>query len=74
MSRGYDVGSPVSLPGPRVWTANAPAVLSFVVFAFAVLSLHQERSIPFVIEENGPIPVALSHFLFGAAGGLVDPA
>jgi hypothetical protein len=56
----------------RLWTANALAALSFVVFAFAVLSLHQERSIPFVIEENGPFPVVLSHFLFGASGGLVD--
>jgi hypothetical protein len=61
-----------SLRGLHHLGANGLAALSFLVFAFAVLSLHQERSIPFAIEETGPIPVALSHVLFGAPRGLVD--
>jgi hypothetical protein len=48
------------------------AALSFALFAFAVISLQQARTIRFVVEEAGPIPAALSHYLFGARGALMD--
>ena len=60
------------LQGIRFWIANALAALSFIIFATAALSLHQWRSIPFAVEQNGPFPVVLSHFLLGAPPGLVD--
>src|SRR5580704_3842437 len=58
----------------RLVAANALAVFSFGLFAVAVLSLHQERSVPFDLEEAGPFPVVLSHYLFGAKDGLFDSA
>ncbi len=61
-----------SFPGLRVIAVNTVAAFSVFIFAFSVLSLHQERSIPFPIEQNGPFSVALSHFLFGAPRGLAD--
>jgi hypothetical protein len=51
---------------------NALAALAAIIYAVCVLSLHQERVARFAIEEDGPIPVALSHFLYGSEGGLVD--
>ncbi len=64
-----------SFPGiRRLAAANALAVFSFVVFAAAVLSLHQERSISFDLEEAGPFPAVLSHYLFGSRDELADSA
>jgi len=54
--------------------ANGLALLSFVLFAVAVLSLHQERFVPFVLEEEGPVSTVLSHYFFGATHALVDSA
>ena len=48
------------------------ALVCFVVFAFAAVSLHQERMGRFSVEEEGPIPAALSHLLFGAPIGFAD--
>jgi hypothetical protein len=52
--------------------ANTSVILSFFVYCFAALSLYQENFIPFVIEEQGPIPIVLSHELFGSRLGLID--
>jgi hypothetical protein len=52
----------------------AAAVACFVVFALAAERLHQDRADHFGIEEQGPIPAALSHVLYGAPIGFVDAA
>jgi len=51
---------------------NVLAAASFTAFAAAVLLLHQDRNVPFPVEMEGPVPVALSHALFGTRLGEVD--
>jgi hypothetical protein len=46
--------------------------LSFGLYATAVIALHQDRTVAFVNEENGPIPAAVSHWLYATPGGLID--
>jgi hypothetical protein len=48
------------------------AVLSYALFGLAAASIHAERSLPFSVEEAGPIPAALSGYLFGTPHGLID--
>jgi hypothetical protein len=48
--------------------------ISFVVYVAAVLTLHQDKVVPFDVEEIGPIPAALSHRLYGTPPGLIDSA
>jgi hypothetical protein len=50
----------------------AVALACFVVFAFAAAALRQDKADHFPVEEQGPIPAALSHVLYGAPIGLVD--
>jgi hypothetical protein len=47
---------------------------SFVLYALAVLVLHQERAVGWNIEVQGPIPSALSHLLYRTPLGAVDSA
>jgi hypothetical protein len=49
------------------------AVLCFLVYAAAILALHQDRSVAFVSDEDGPIPLVVSHWFYGTKLGLVDP-
>jgi hypothetical protein len=58
----------------RVWLRPALAALCFAVFALAVLALHQDKTVRFEVEEDGPIPAGLSHFLFGTPLGFTDAA
>jgi hypothetical protein len=46
--------------------------LSFGLYATAVIALQQDRTVAFLNEENGPIPAAVSHWLYGTSGGLID--
>lgn len=48
------------------------AAACFVVFALAANALRQDRIGHFSIEEQGPIPAALSHLLYGAPIGFID--
>jgi hypothetical protein len=52
--------------------SNLLVALSFVVYAFATLSQHQGRTIPFPVEESGPIEVVLSHRIYGTSAGVYD--
>jgi hypothetical protein len=54
------------------YASLAAALACFTVFALAAVGLHQERADHFGVEEQGPIPAALSHVLYGAPVGLVD--
>jgi len=56
----------------HAFVRTAVVALSFIAYALAVASLHQERAVQFAVEEDGPIPVALSHRLFGSPLGLID--
>lgn len=56
----------------RTFFRNVLAVLSFAIYAAGVLSLHQERTTQFLVEQDGPFPVVISHWLYGAPFGLVD--
>jgi hypothetical protein len=49
------------------------AVLCFLVYAAAILALHQGRSVAFDSDEDGPIPLVVSHWFYGTQLGLVDP-
>src|SRR5437016_5702057 len=51
------------------WVLTA---LSFAAYAAAVLLLDQPRTVAFVNEDIGPIPAAVSHWLYGTPGGLID--
>jgi hypothetical protein len=46
--------------------------LSFALYATAVMALHQDRTVAFVNEELGPLPSAVSYWLYGTPGGLID--
>jgi len=52
------------------YASLAAALACFTVFALAAVGLHQERADHFGVEEQGPIPAALSHVLYGAPGEL----
>jgi hypothetical protein len=56
----------------NVTTRLALTALSFALYATAVLALHQDRTVAFANEENGPLPAAVSHWLYGTPGGLID--
>ncbi len=51
---------------------NVLAAMSVFVYGAAVFSLHQDQSIPFYVEEDGPFPAAISRHLYGATLGLAD--
>lgn len=51
---------------------NVLTAASVFIYGAAVLSLHQDQSIPFYVEEDGPLPAAISHHLYGASLGLAD--
>jgi hypothetical protein len=48
------------------------AVASFSVYAIMVLSLHQERVVPFQVEETGALQAATSHWRYRTPLGLID--
>jgi hypothetical protein len=54
------------------WLRPALALACFALFALAAVSLHQQRMVRFSVEEEGPIPAALSHVLFGSPIGFAD--
>jgi hypothetical protein len=56
----------------KAWLRSSLPIACFAVFALAAASLHQEEISRFVVEEEGPIPAALSHLLFGAPLGFAD--
>jgi hypothetical protein len=62
----------VSRSNAKAWLRPALATVCFAVFALAAVSLHQEKIARFVVEEEGPIPAALSHLMFGARLGFAD--
>ena len=51
---------------------NVLAAMSVFIYGAAVFSLHQDQSIPFYVEEDGPFPAAISRHLYGATLGLAD--
>jgi hypothetical protein len=63
--------------GRGAWAAALRLVLAagcLVVFALAVLALHQGKIGRFTVDEQVSIPSALSHVLFGSPLGYVDAA
>jgi hypothetical protein len=62
----------VSRHGAAVIVRVVLAALSFLIYVAAVLSLHQERTVPLLVEQDGPIPVVISHWLCRAPFGLTD--
>jgi hypothetical protein len=63
--------------GPGVWAVALRLVLAagcLVVFALAVLALHQGKIGRYTVDEQVSIPSALSHVLFGSPLGYVDAA
>jgi len=57
-----------------MWLRPMLAMLCFAVFALGVLSLHQEKMGRFTVDEEWPIPTALSRVMFGSPLGLADKA
>lgn len=48
------------------------SIASFFLYALAVLALHQDRATGWSIEAQGPIPVAISHLVYGTPLGALD--
>jgi hypothetical protein len=58
-------------PGGMV-VRSLVAVLCFLIYAAAILALPQDRSAAYT-EQDGPIPLVVSHWFYGTKLGLADP-
>jgi hypothetical protein len=47
------------------------AVVSFLLYALGVLTLHQDSQPGWGLEGKGPIPAAISHLIYGTPLGAV---
>src|SRR5215831_11835518 len=58
--------------GVRTGIMRLLALASFSVYAIMVLSLHQERVVPFQVEETGALQAATSHWRYRTPLGSID--
>jgi hypothetical protein len=72
-SKSTKVGVPAAAAQISMWHRIGLSILSFVIYASAVLSLHQERHSGWFVEAAYSLPAAVSHSVYRTPLGMINP-